>query len=490
MTSLSLKNICSILEHNVDNELLLKYIPSINAPIVSNQSEFQSMLINMLDSYRPILSHRRIEILLIHVFDNLNELLNNAEAERIIHFLKLCSLLYCDSAIPLDLKLLIVRRIIPKFPQCTVNVYFTFLKEMWLFCIRLSRSDSKQEQATAYFLFEQMVHLYAPPEDSSGSNIGGLGSFEIRMESKLERFLIHGLTFPLNRDGFGFNAIQAAALNITKQVISFKQPSSSSITNNFLWNESDEVDWGKVWKSYIELYELMGVAEGLSEDQVCNIRAYMLPIDKGPYLGIRWTICFIQRGLGNIYPNVRKSVLHAILASTHQNTDFDSFVLFELPWLLDYNHLYSVNEEDPLQCSFGVEVSQLYYSFLQQGNSRKQRDNIRTILKLLANFDNARAILFFAHALYRLPRFPLMDAETHENIIKITRNKEFSRGGVAENLKTHRDALLLKVVLNFIGNDPLIDAGPTFMAITETMDHSFRAWLLNILVQEKHKFIL
>ena len=61
MTSLSLKNICSILEHNVDNELLLKYIPSINAPIVSNQSEFQSMLINMLDSYRPILSHRRIE---------------------------------------------------------------------------------------------------------------------------------------------------------------------------------------------------------------------------------------------------------------------------------------------------------------------------------------------------------------------------------------------------------------------------------------------
>ena len=44
-------------------------------------------------------------------------------------------------------------------------------------------------------------------------------------------------------------------------------------------------------------------------------------------------------------------------------------VIYELPSLLDHDHIYSFNEKDPLQCPFGLEVSHLYYKFLQQGNN-------------------------------------------------------------------------------------------------------------------------
>ena len=446
--SLTLRNVCSLIVFYVDHELLTKYFPDLNQSVVSNRIGLQSVLHNVVGS--------------------LNTIAKDDEVEHKIYFLKLCALLFCDNKTSLDLKQLIMRRIIPKISLCIVNADYAFLKEIWLFCIHLSRSDSRQQQAVAYLLLEQMLHLYAP------SVSGDPGSFEIRIEFKLEGFLIRGLTFPPSKDGLALSVFQAA-LNITKQIVSFKQPYSSSNANNFLWSEGNEVEWCETWKSYIELCELMGEAEELTKEQIRKIEDILILNNNSPYLGMRWVACLIQRGLGNIHANVRISILHAILASTNLNPDFDFFVLYELPSLLDHDYLYSVNEEDPLQCPFGLEVSHIYYKFLQQGDRSKKRNFIRAVIGLLADFTSAKAILFFAHALHRVPRFPLMNAETHKNLRKIPKNKAFCKGGDAEELLVHCDLLLLEVFFKFIDNTSevtFLDAMLTLISVTMTMNCS------------------
>ena len=454
----------------VDSELLKKYLQNMNEPIISNRVGLQSILHNVLASWKTLF-----------IFD---------EVDHMVNFLKLCGLLYCDSKTPLDLKQLIMHRIIPKYSQCVVNADYKFLKEIWQFCILLSRSESRQQQATAYLLFEQMVNLYAPPE------IDDSGSYEIRKEANLEGFLLRGLSLSPNEDCLAIGTCQAA-LNITTKIINFKQPSSSIINNSFIWgDESDAIRWRGTWVSFIKLYELIGEAEELNDNQLGRVKAILNPIENTPHLGMRWVACLLQRGLGNIYPNVRISLLQVIQAS--HNPDFPFFVIYELPSLLDHDYLYLVNEEDPLQCPFGLEVSNLYYKFLQQGDSRKKRDSVRIVLKLLADFNSARAILFFAHALHRLPRFPLMDTETHKNIIRITGNKAFCKYGDAEDFKVHRDVLLLKVFFNFFDITTiahLIDGLPTFISVTETMDRSFGTslrlrmnnWMDDFFVQKEYQ---
>lgn len=223
----TLRDICFLLAPNVDVELLTEYIPRFIVPIWSNQLGLKSLLQNLLERTNA------------HIMDN-------HEVEHMLYFLKLCGLLYCDSNTPRDLKQLIMGQLIPKYSHCIRKADFNLLKEMWLFCIRLSRSKSRQQQNTAYFLFEQIVHLYAP-------KFIDVVYFEIRASTDLEGFLLSGLTFPPEGRSLGACSIQSATLNTIKQIINFAQPSFSDTTNRFLWNERDKTKWRNTWKSYIEL---------------------------------------------------------------------------------------------------------------------------------------------------------------------------------------------------------------------------------------------
>ena len=344
---MSLHEVCMLFAYYVDDELLERYLPGIWP--VFNQAGLQRLLYDVLAD---------------------NTLSKGEDAEYRVHFLKLCGLLYCDNNTPLYLKQLIMHRLIPKYSRFTVNANHTFLKEMWLFCNCLSRSESKQQQTTAYALFEKIVHLYAPKYHVNAS-------FEIRMETNLESFLLRGLTFSPIGDNLDFSAdIQAATLSITKNIISFNQQFPSSITNRFLWDKYDAIKWRETWKSYIELYELIGEVEELTECQICSIKNFFFPNARSSYLGFRWVACLIRRGLVNIHPIVRLNLLSAISVSIHRSNHFDYFVIYELPSLLDHDHIYSFNEEDPLQRPSGQEVSQRYYKYLCQGRGRKNWTSI------------------------------------------------------------------------------------------------------------------
>ena len=297
--NLSLRDVCSLIAPFVNNELYKEYIPLWYKLTVSNPLGLQRILHNALA--------------------NLNAPIKDDEADHMAHFLKLCGLLYCDSSTPLDLKHLILCRLIPQFLRCTVNVYSGFLIEMWRFCIRLSLSESRQQQSTAYFLFEQIVHLYAPPTDSSDHGVVDVVYFEIRKTTNLDDFLLRGLTFPSLGDSLGFNVSQAA-LNIIKRIINFKQPSSSSISNKIGWNGRDATKWSVTLKSYIGVYELIGKVKDLSVDQYYSITAILNPNNNSRYLGKQWVMCLTQRGLGNINANARTILLRAILESTNENT--------------------------------------------------------------------------------------------------------------------------------------------------------------------------
>ena len=347
-------------------------------------------------------------------------ILKNSNAlpmKQLGNLLLICMLLKIHEGLPSHSEDLILKRVLPELLDRMENVGVAIPAEIKSYILKLQHhpltsamkeyvdrmttpeeivtlilrlQQSYTSEMTRHYSFssvmEKYVMLWLIVQFHNPTNEGS----DIRRNPNLEGFLLEGLDF----QGPESFMIRKLALNITRQVISLKQPAIKVPENKFMWGEWSPLQWCKAWKTFFDHYEAIMMSDKPSMSDVGEF----LDSNTTAFLGVPWCNRIIISGLSHKSVDVRISCLEA-LKNTPITTPYYDLVVYKMPKALDDDALYDGFSSTNMTCSFGSAVASFYRHYMLPGRS----NSIRVLLDNIKDLTSDRAKLFLLRGIDMAP---------------------------------------------------------------------------------------